>query len=58
METFNEIRVQFQQMWGTRGQISEEYTTYVSTQSPPLTSPSQALFTWETTIRLSEGREL
>ncbi|KAF0306035.1 Sodium leak channel non-selective protein [Amphibalanus amphitrite] len=31
METFNEIRVQFQQMWGTRGQISEEYTTYVLT---------------------------
>ena len=30
-ETFNELRVQFQKMWGVRGQIPEEGTTQVST---------------------------
>jgi len=28
-ETFNEIRVQFQQMWGVRGQIARGSTSQV-----------------------------
>lgn len=46
-ETFNEIRVQFQQMWGVRGHISNSSASQVGYNSAQISKriqPSRSLF--------------